>query len=581
MCDFWRFEKFVLAILIMVAGNISASENKNDATLFLTIQDVESKQVVPARIEVIDAKGTSYIAEDAMLIGGDCGFVPNGVWGEKRYDGTLKDALSKFSTSIKPPHTETTHFYSSGRSTLKLPEGPVTIKVFKGPEYYVGKAEVKVTAGKVIQKTIKISRMTNFPKKGWYSADDHIHIARAHKGVNPLVLKMMQAEDVHVGNILQVGRAHSFSVTPQYAHGPAGLYQEGNYIISSGQENLRTHILGHAITLGAKEKILEKKSYLNYPKFWQQAVEQGAINGMAHYAMLIPELDSDAGLPLFLRYNLLHFMEVLQFNQAQYDTWYDMLNLGFRITPTAGTDYPCDGSRHMLPGQERFYTQVDGSLSYDKWLESVRSGRTFVTTGPLLTFRINGKDIGEEITLDGPADVIIEAEVIYDSERDSVYALELIENGNLAYSYPQLDDSGRIKFKIHRRIEETSWLAVRTLHSKFQPAQASWAAHRTEAHTAPIYVNLKNSLPLASHPRTKEIIKPWLAVLDKLAFELGDDHIYHLADFNERRLGDPVPREVTLNSQESLLAEVEKAKAFFQSYPKSLSEPENIGINQK
>ena len=42
-----------------------------DPTLRLTILDTDSEELTPARVEVIDASKTSYIAEDALPTGGD------------------------------------------------------------------------------------------------------------------------------------------------------------------------------------------------------------------------------------------------------------------------------------------------------------------------------------------------------------------------------------------------------------------------------------------------------------------------------------------------------------------------------
>src|SRR5262245_57245202 len=91
--------------------------------------------------------------------------------------------------------------------------------------------------------------------------------------------------------------------------------------------------------------------------------------------------------------------EVLQFRHAVYDVWYDVLNAGFRMTATAGTDYP---SYDSVPGQERFYVQAPRPFTYEGWLDGVRRGRTFVTNGPVLDFRVNGQSIGGEIALPGP-----------------------------------------------------------------------------------------------------------------------------------------------------------------------------------
>ena len=72
---------------------------------------------------------------------------------------------------------------------------------------------------------------------------------------------------------------------------------------------------------------------------------------------------------------------------------------------------------------------------------------------------------------------------------------------------------------------------------------------------------------LASHLRTKEIAKSWLAVLNTLEIGLSDAHIKYLADASAKRSSDAVPRDVTLNSREYLLGEIKMAKDFFKSFP--------------
>ena len=44
----------------------------------------------------------------------------------------------------------------------------------------------------------------------------------------------MQAEDIHVANLLQWGNARHFQNAPQYAFGPDGLYHEGDYWLAAG-----------------------------------------------------------------------------------------------------------------------------------------------------------------------------------------------------------------------------------------------------------------------------------------------------------------------------------------------------------
>ena len=564
----------LIALIVPAFPGIGWADVNETGILNLTIIDRTTGLETPARVEVLDKKGHSFIAENALLIGGDCGGFDKDT---APMQEPLDVALSKFTKSIESPFTGAEHFYSNGQSNLSLPEGVYNIKVLKGPEFYLGIMEIEIRAGEVRTEKIKLKRFANLPAKGWYGADDHLHIARTHKEVDPLVLKMMQAEDIHVGNTLQMGRSHSFSITPQHSHGPESYYQEGDHMIATGQENLRTHFLGHTITLGAKEPLLDTENYLIYRLFWEQAIKQGGINGYAHFGLSHMTSNGPAlGLSLAAPHGFLHFMEVLQFNQANYDAWYDMLNLGFRITPTAGSDYPCVAPR--LPGQERFYTRVDGEFTYQNWLEGVRLGRTFVTTGPLLELNINGRDIGDTIHLKQGGSLTVEGVLRYDPQKSllSPYfmegytdpdksfpaGLQLVVNGRVVRSFPRTDDSGIVKFTIELDVNEASWIALRTIDSLLS-VYSSQRRHST-AHTAPIFVTVDGLPTLAEHPRTRDIAKTWLASLDALEQMFSDEKIAYLANFYTP--GDPVSEDLVNNSQEIIQDELEVSRKFFTQF---------------
>ena len=562
----------IFLVIILLAVPVQAVEEKNinsdvdysNGVLTLEIISADTNLAVPARVEVLGPDGRSYFAKDALPIGGACGEMSSdGAFGPIVYSGvSLQDALSKFTKTIKDSFSEATHFYSIGESTLTLPPGQFKIKVMKGPEYKQANIEVNITAGERVRKPIKLSRFTNMPAKGWYSADDHLHIARINKAVDPLVLKMMQAEDIHVGNLLQMGRADTFLTTQQYAHGEKSQYQEENHLIISGQENLRTHLLGHTITLGASEPIYKPEKYIQYRLAWQQAVNQGALNGYAHFGVAGESRPLSPGLPLLAPYNLMHFMEVLQFNHAGYSVWYDMLNLGFRISPTAGSDYPCVAPN--LPGRERFYTKIEGPFTYKNWLEGVRSGRTFVTTGPILEFSVNGKDIGSEITLREAGEVLIKGSVRYSNDTKGntgrLVELELVENGRVVKRFPRVDDSDGIRFEIPYEVKETSWLALRTS----RPTNIIDKSKLIAAHSAPIYVTLEDSPALTEHARTRAIAKDWLSSLDALEVRLLNENIDYLK--TTKSAGDPVPPDVIGDNQIGLLVDVNNAKRFFEKF---------------
>ncbi len=552
---------FVVGLVLSI--NVSPVVGAESGTLKLTIRDAATGELVPARLHVKDASGMYRVANDAMMFGGDCDMSDAGAG----YTN-LVEALRGFTDRLENPYTGTTQFYTEGTSEIGVQPGRTEIAVFKGPEYRISTAEVDVAAGATVEHEIRLERWVDMPAKGWFSADDHLHIQRPHPDLNSRIIKMMQAEDLHVANLLQMGKVRNFQIAPQYKFGEGGHYQRGNYILAAGQENPRTHFLGHTITLGATEPIFNADKYLVYRLIWEAAVAKGGINGFAHaYSPnggLISPFD---GMAVVLPHNILHFLEVLQFNRSGYAAWYDVLNLGFRVAPTAGTDYPC--ADQNIPGHERFYTKVDGNLNYAKWLDGIRDGRTFVTTGPMIEFRINGNDIGSDVQLSGSAEVQIEGAVTFDPDRDDLNFVELIQNGSLVHRVSRIEGLSRVAFSITHTVEETSWFALRGYGSEQSFAGFVSPLHfadfnpTSNVHTSPIYVTLKDRPTIQESRQARRVARAWLARLDDLELVLRESNMDHLGEKLANPVFDAVPVETLINNRADLLTEIASAKAFF------------------
>ena len=555
---------FLLFGLCSFSHTLSA--NGQMGRLQLTITDTTTGETAPARVEIQGADGAYHVAEDALQVGGDCDMSDQGAGYVD-----LASTLAGFTNRIDNPYTKSTQFYSNGTSSVSLPTGTATITVFKGPEYKMSVDTVEIRAAETIQHNTELTRWINLPQKGWYSSDDHLHIPRPVTELNPYISKMMQAEDIHVANLLQMGKVKNFTIAPQHAHGPDSHYQEGNYILAAGQENPRTHFLGHTITLGADTAHHNPEKYLIYRLLWQETVKQGALNGFAH--VVFPNgffVAPHDGMALVLPHKLLHFVEVLQFNRSDYETWYDILALGFRVTPTAGTDYPCGGQ--LIPGHERFYTKVEGPLTYANWLEGVRKGRTFVTTGPLIEFQVNGQDIGSDIVLEKASAVQLTGSVVFDPERDNLSFVEILHNGHMIKRFSRISGSAKIEFTMNHLVDESSWFAVRGYGEK--PKENTLALETfifgsykptSNAHSAPIYVTLKDRPGIAHSAQSRKIAQTWLARLEDMEAVLTEDNMEQLAQKLEMPNFDAVPKETLLNNRQDLLTEIQAAKDFFKA----------------
>lgn len=564
----------VPAFVLVALGACSPPPLTQEASgrLQLTIRDAAAGEVVPARVEVRDADGVYRVAEDSLPVGGDCDMSDAGAG---YLD--LASTLAGFSDRVDNPYSHSEQFYSDGTSAVSVPPGSVTVRVFKGPEYRVSVETFEIPASGTVERQIDLARWSHMPQQGWYSADDHLHIPRPAAELNPHISKIMQAEDIHVANLLQMGKVRNTAIAVQHAHGPDGHYREGDYILAAGQENPRTHFLGHTITLGAPAFTFDPEKYLIYRLIWQETAKQGAINGFAHaYAPQGSPIAPHDGMAVVLPHDLLHFVEVAQFNRSGYETWYDLLALGFRITPTAGTDYPC--ADQALPGHERFYTKVDGPLTYPKWLEGVRRGRTFVTTGPMIEFRINGEDIGSEIVLADAGSVTLAGRASFDPEQDHLAFLELLQNGVVVDRFSRVRGQNHVDFEVDRPVDASSWFAVRGYGVRLQedplliwatqgfsagPMQFHSFQPTSNVHTAPIYVTLQGRPGIETSARSRHVAATWLARLEDLETVLEEENSTYLGAALEVPNFDAVPSETLRANREELLDEIGGAKEFF------------------
>ena len=84
---------------------------------------------------------------------------------------------------------------------------------------------------------------------------------------------------------------------------------------------------------------------------------------------------------------------------ASADFYYRLLNAGFRVPATGGTDNFSDVFLDPPPGSDRTFAHLTGPLTHQNWIDAIKRGRTFFSTGPLLFLQVDGREPGEEIAL--------------------------------------------------------------------------------------------------------------------------------------------------------------------------------------
>jgi hypothetical protein len=441
----------------------------------LSVKDAKTGGLVPARIGLYDASGRAPLASSKSLM-------------LQRFADDLR-MLSVNERTFWPSQNRQA-FYIDGSYEGKVPVGTYELVATRGPEFKAWRGKVEVKKDQTSKTTISFERYANLPAKGWYSGDAHIHVTR-DEVADPAIWGFVAAEDVYVGNLLEMGNIAGVHFKQPANWGKASRFERDGHFIVSGQEDPRTGHFGHTIHHNLQKPIhLASEEYFLYHKVFEESKRQGGISGFAHMGWneprnnqgqlnsgIAPTGQMNRGLVLLAHTGLVNFIEVLQRGRFINEGWYRLLNLGYRINPAAGSDWPYSD----FPGIVRNFVKLDGSLNLDSWFESFRQGHTYVTNGPFLELTVNGRGMGEELRVKRGTPLNIVAETQLNPDVDKLDRLELVVLGDVAETKA---GAGSDKAGIKKQLvaDRSMWVAVRSFGSKQDPQ------NMTVAHSAPIYI---------------------------------------------------------------------------------------------
>ena len=445
------------------------------------VMDADTGKPVGARVNVRDLQGQYWPPEGHMKN------IPTGwrqdVGGDVRVGGK-------------------TYAYVQPDFTLPVPNGSYAMEVFRGMEYAPETVRFQVTEGKATDLKVRLKRWSDVRKEGWYSGDTHTHFLDPHTGILET-----QAEDLHVLNILATKWGEVITNVEHFTGAPSP-FSTRDHIVYFGEES-RHNFLGHTILLGIKRLV--------YPLTWgapgegvyggydfppmahlaDGAHSRGGFVSWAHLPGPAGELAVDLALGKIDSVDLMTwgdaFAEPIEGVPAAATMWYRFLNCGLRVPATAGTDKMLNT---QVVGSVRTYVKVDGRFSYAAWLDGIRAGRTFVTTGPMLEFEADGHEVGDEIAARVGDTIRVRAEV---SSRIPVDWIEVVMGGEVVALRENESHAENLVLEAEVSVSKSTWVAVRAYSPTLQPYQR-WELLGTEgiplmAHTSPIYISVDGKRP--------------------------------------------------------------------------------------
>ena len=453
-----------------VAGEPRVAAGPETALLRLRVIDAATGEPAYCRVNVIGPDGNYYEPESHALA----------PWGLQRL-GNRKEK--------GPFRYYGWYFYCDGDEAVRVPAGECTVEVWKGFEYRPVRQTVALAAGETKPITVAIERTLDMAAHGWYSGDTHIHLDRRDKTDEARALDLVAAEDIRYGFLLGMNDPKEFNgvmadqIWPQLeGMGQRAVVRRGPYSISSGYE-YRNSTFGHIVLLMADDLVFKNQVLQvdEWPTFAEVARETHRLNGAAIHAHGGYEKEIYADyIP-----GATDGVELLQF--AVYrgiglEGWYHMLNAGFRFPAVGASDFPyC-----RALGDARTYVHIDGVPTMRAWTDAAVAGRSFITTGPMAQFSVNGAGPGEAVTLPEDAtevDVTLEIR----SEIAPVTDIEFIANGTVVKHIPIDAESSHalpqhLAFREQLPVTGSTWFTVRA-HGEQTPGLPD-----AEVHTNPVYV---------------------------------------------------------------------------------------------
>jgi len=181
--------------------------------------------------------------------------------------------------------------------------------------------------------------------------------------------------------------------------------------------------------------------------------------------------------------------------------WYRLLNCGFRLPASAGTDCFLNRIRSQLPGSSRVYVKIDGEFSYAAWISNLRAGRSFVTNGPMLQIAIESQGPGGVVRLTAARDVDIVAEA---SSQFPLQKVEVVFNGKVVADGTLTADRLSARIETQVKVPRSGWISLRAQGS----SHPDHTGGLLEAHTSPVYIEVAGR-PAASREDAEYFLK-WI-----------------------------------------------------------------------
>jgi hypothetical protein len=364
---------------------------------------------------------------------------------------------------------------------VRLAAGTYLAVAARGPAYTRETRIIEIFAGKNPDANFVVDKVVDTP--GLISVDAHMHtqfsdgqmkIAERLKGVAAEGVEVAAATDHNYitdyrPEIARLGLAGELAVIV----GNEVTGRGGNIHYNSYPVQARPTEPGNgAISVqDSTPGLLFEMTRKNDPAALIQ-VNHPRSQGLGYFLTykLDPKMAAEAAAPFVMNFDVMEAMNGASLdgpNRTSIEDWFHFLNRGYPIRIVGNSD--AHGQDGGEPGYSRTYVLYDGAkgagLDVPALIKAIKEGRSFVSNGPVVTARVNGKSTyGDTLTAkDGRVAVDIE---IKGAPWVDVSEIRLVVNGvrqePIAAGGQGQVGAGSQKYKgrAELKLERDAWIAV-------------------------------------------------------------------------------------------------------------------------
>jgi hypothetical protein len=385
-------------------------------------------------------------------------------------------------------------------ATLRVPAAALRLEAFAGLETELAAVALDLRGKERHVARVPLKRFFDARRRGLYSANTHIHLARIPRPEAERYLREIPHADgldlVFLSYLERAGDDAGY-VSNGFSDADLAALSTSGVLFGNGEEHRHNfgaydEGYGHVMFLDIVRRILPvsigpgiTKQGTDAPPLRagiEAARRDGAAAIWCHNDWGFEDLPNWLGGRLDAQ-NIFDGGE----HGSYRDSFYRALDIGLKVPFSTGTDwFQYDFSRVYVP--------LDGPPTVKAWLKALAAGKSSITNGPFLELEVDGRAVGETIDLPAPRKLKVRGRALgrVDFER-----IELIANGAV------IRDSKSRRVESHHAADidaeidllEPCWIALRTPPPPVPndpelktPVPLNELGQPLFAHTSPIYV---------------------------------------------------------------------------------------------